>query len=368
MFLDRFEKLRNGLVETGFDAAVVNPGATLTYLTGLSFHLMERPVVLFYLPGKDPALVLPELENEKLKSLPFECQAFFYGDNPVERFDAFKSAEVNLGLNAKKIAVEPVHLRFLELEYLKSAAPSAKFVDGSAIFDNLRICKDTSELKLMREAVTIAQNAFLKFLPHVHVGKTEFELANTLTTLLLECGSDPELPFQVILSGGPNSANPHAVPSKRSLEIGDLVVVDWGASYSGYASDLTRTLVLGKPSEEQSTIAKTVLAANTSGRRAGKPGLRAGDVDKAARQEIEKAGYGTYFTHRTGHGLGMEGHEPPYMFGENDEELKTGMVYTVEPGIYLPGKYGVRIEDDVVVTINGAESLSDLPRELFVIE
>ena len=368
MFLDRFNRLREGLEKTGFDAAVVNPGATLTYLTGLSFHLMERPVVLIYLPEKDPVIVLPELEKEKLKALPFEFQAFFYGDNPVERSSAFAAAEKTLHLNGKKIAVEPIHLRFLELEYLKHAAPESKFADGSAIFDNLRICKDSSELALMREAVAIAQKAFLKLLPQVRVGKTELELANTLTTLLLECGSDPELPFQVILSGGPNSANPHAVPSSRALEAGDLVVVDWGASHSGYASDLTRTLVMGQPSEEQSAITKAVMAANASGRAAGKPGLRAGDVDKSARQEIENEGYGAYFTHRTGHGLGMEGHEPPYMFGENDEKLKTGMVYTVEPGIYLPGKYGVRIEDDVVVTANGAETLSDLPRDLYVIE
>jgi Xaa-Pro dipeptidase len=368
MSLNRIKKLSDALEKSGFDGAVVNPGATLTYLTDLSFHLMERPVILVVVPGKKPAMVLPELEKEKLKSLPFECQPYFFGDNPVDRSKAFSAAEEGLNLNGKKIAVEPIHLRFLELEYLKCAAPTAKFSDGSVIFDNLRICKDTREVDDMRKAVDIAQRAFNKLLPQVHIGMAERELANTLTLLLLQCGSDPELPFQVILSGGPNSANPHAVPSDRKLVEGDLVVVDWGASFSGYASDLTRTLVMGKPSEEQITIARAVKAANASGRAAGKPGIPAGDIDRAARKEIENAGYGSYFTHRTGHGLGMEGHEPPYMFSENEELLQPGMVYTVEPGIYLPGKYGVRIEDDVVVTSNGAETLSDLPRDLYVIE
>jgi len=368
MFLERLNKLTDTLVKSGFDAAVVNPGATLTYLTGLSFHLMERPVILMCVPGKLPVLVLPELEKEKLKSLPFECQPYFFGDNPVDRNKAFAAAEESLILNGKKIAVEPIHLRFLELDYLKGMSPAATFVDGSVIFDNLRLCKDALEVDAMRKAVDIAQQAFNKLLPQVHVGMTERELANTLTMLLLQSGSDPELPFQVILSGGPNSANPHAVPSDRKLIEGDMVVVDWGASYSGYASDLTRTLVMGNPSEEQLAIARAVKAANASGRAAGRPGILAGDVDRAARKEIETAGYGPYFTHRTGHGLGMEGHEPPYMFAENEQILQPGMVYTVEPGIYLPGKYGVRIEDDVVVTSNGAETLSDLPRDLYVIK
>ena len=220
----------------------------------------------------------------------------------------------------------------------------------------------------MQKAVEIAQNSFLKLLPLIRVGVQEKFLANELTMQLLKFGSDPELPFQVIFSSGPNSANPHAVPGERVLQAGDLVVVDWGASYQGYASDLTRTLVLGKPSDQQQAIATAVLQANSAGRAAGKPGIPAGDVDRAARKEIVTAGYGEFFTHRTGHGLGMEAHEAPYMFAENTQILEPGMVYTVEPGVYLPGQGGVRIEDDVVVTTDGSRSLSDLPRELFVIE
>jgi len=367
MLSARLEKLLNAMKKNGFDGVLLNPGASMTYLTGLSFHLMERPVVLFVIPDEKPILILPELEKAKLDDCPIEFSVNFFGDNPAERGAIFRNALRGLDLSGKKFAVEPNRLRFLEMAYVKDAAPQLNLMDGSPVFDTLRLNKDSREVEFMRKAAIIAQQAFKKLLPEIQVGKTEHELANRLTALLLECGSDPELPFQVIFSSGPNSANPHAVPSERRLELGDLVVVDWGASFQGYASDLTRTLVLGSPTSEQKAIAGSVLRANTAGRAAGKPGLPAGDVDRAARAEIERDGFAPYFTHRTGHGLGMEAHEPPYMFAENLQILEPGMIYTVEPGIYLPGKGGVRIEDDVVVTANGSESLSDLPRELIVI-
>jgi Xaa-Pro dipeptidase len=166
------------------------------------------------------------------------------------------------------------------------------------------------------------------------------------------------------VSGGPNSADPHASPTDRPLALGDLLVIDWGASVDGYFSDLTRTFGIGEVEPELAKIARVVLDANAAGRAAGRPGLTAGQVDHAAREVITRAGYGVYFTHRVGHGLGMEGHEDPYMFGENAMPLVVGMTYTVEPGIYLPGRGGVRIEDDVYVTADGSASLSDCPREL----
>ncbi len=368
MYNERLQKLESLLAKNYIDGIVLNPGASLFYLTGLSFHLMERPVVFIFVPGKPPALVLPELEKAKLQKISFDCSSFFFGDNPSERNQAFMDAMNEVSLPKKTVGVEPTRLRYLELQYLMKTVPDAKFVDGSRVFDYLRIQKDSTEIDGMRRAVDIAQKAFLELLPSVKVGVSEKDLANELTVLLLKLGSDPELPFQVIFSSGPNSANPHAVPSEREIEKGDLIVVDWGASYNGYASDLTRTLVMGEPSDEQSRIAASVLRANSAGRAIGRPGIPAGDVDRAARNEIIKDGFGAFFTHRTGHGLGMEAHETPYMFAENDEKLAAGMVYTVEPGIYLPEKGGVRIEDDVLVTNDGSCSLSDLPRELYVIK
>jgi len=184
---------------------------------------------------------------------------------------------------------------------------------------------------------------------------------------LLKHGSEPEMPFAPIVSAGPNSANPHASPTERELQKGDLLVVDWGAAYDGYISDLTRTFAVGEVDAEYEKIHKIVQEANAAGRAAGKPGVPCAYVDKAARDVIEKAGYGVYFTHRTGHGIGMEGHEEPYMRSDNMQLLEPGMAFTVEPGIYLPGRNGVRIEDNAVITENGADVLSDMPREIRVV-
>jgi len=151
------------------------------------------------------------------------------------------------------------------------------------------------------------------------------------------------------------------------LQSGDLLVIDWGATHDGYISDLTRTFAVGDVDDEYQKIHKIVQEANAAGRAAGKPGARCADVDIAARNVIEKSGYGEYFTHRTGHGIGMEGHEEPYMRGDNEQLLEPGMAFTVEPGIYLPGKNGVRVEDNVVITETGADVLSDMPREIRVV-
>ncbi len=194
---------------------------------------------------------------------------------------------------------------------------------------------------------------------------TERDLAAELVLQLLRHGSEPTLPFAPLVAAGPNGANPHATPTERPITPGDLVIVDWGAAYQGYFSDLTRTLAVGEVAPELEHIATVVAEANAAGRRAVQPGSPAGAVDAAARHVIENAGYGPYFIHRTGHGLGMEVHEPPYLYGGNERPLVPGMTFTVEPGIYLPNRGGVRIEDDVVVTEDGGESLSTLPRTLW---
>jgi len=196
---------------------------------------------------------------------------------------------------------------------------------------------------------------------------TAKELASELVIQLLKHGSESEIPFAPIVSGGPNSANPHASPTNRKLQAGDMLVVDWGATYDGYISDLTRTFAVGEVEEEFKKIHKIVQESNAAGRAVSKLGIPCADVDKAAREVIEKSGYGKYFTHRTGHGIGMEGHEAPYMRGDNMQILEPGMAFTVEPGIYLPNRNGVRVEDNMVITENGAESLSDMPREIRVV-
>src|SRR5689334_6165655 len=364
MTQSRLDTLNSSLQTSDLDAVILNPGPTLTHLTGLHFHLMERPVVLMFAKDQEPAIVLPELELQKVASLPYKLQVFAYPENPSEWDGVFRRAAQALNLEGKRIGVEPRQLRLLEFRYVKGGAPEADYPDASEVLSSLRLRKDKAEVEAMRRAVKIAQEALEATIPLIRIGMTEKELSSELVVQLLRQGSEPEMPFAPIVSGGPNSANPHASPTERKLQAGDLLVVDWGATYDGYISDLTRTFAVGEVDEEYKKIHQIVQDANAAGRAAGKPGVPCANVDKAARDVIEKAGYGVYFTHRTGHGIGMEGHEEPYMRGDNMQLLEPGMAFTVEPGIYLPNRNGVRIEDNVVITQAGADVLSDMPREL----
>ena len=363
----RFDKLNASLRTSDLDAVILNPGPTLKYLSGLNFHLMERPVVLLFAKDQDPAIVLPELELQKTVSLPYKLQVFAYSENPSEWDNAFRKATQALDLDGKRIGVEPRNLRLLEFRHVKNAAPEADYPDASEVLAGLRLKKDQVEIESMRKAVKIAQAALEATIPFIKIGMTEKEISSELVMQLLKHGSEPEVPFSPIVSGGLNSANPHASPTERKLQAGDLLVIDWGATYDGYISDLTRTFAVGEVDEEFKKIHKIVQEANSAGRAAAKPGVPCANVDIAARDVIEKSGYGKYFTHRTGHGIGMEGHEEPYMRGDNMQILEPGMAFTVEPGIYLPGRNGVRIEDNVVITDTGADVLSDMPRDILIV-
>ena len=367
MTANHMEKTQKVLECSDLEAFVLNPGPSLVYTTGLHFHLMERPVVVIFSKSQVPAIVLPELELQKLVDLPYEIRSFAYGEGLDTWTGAFDQALSSLGLQGKRIGMEPQSLRMLEFGFLQSAVPQAKFVDAGNIIGGMRLLKDESELASMRMAVRIAQKALENSLPLVRIGMTEKEIAAELTLQLLRNGSDPALIFSPIVSGGLNAANPHATPGLRKLKGGDLLVIDWGAVVDGYVSDLTRTFAIGDVDPEYRKIHHVVQEANAAGRDAGMPGEPCARVDRAARSVIEKAGYGVYFTHRTGHGIGMEGHEEPYMRGDNLQIMQPGMTYTVEPGIYLPGRNGVRIEDDMVISASGCESLSDMPREMIVI-
>jgi Xaa-Pro dipeptidase len=367
MTQSRLDKLTASLRSSGLSAVALNPGPTLTYLTGVAFHLMERPVVFLVSADQDPVLILPELELPKLDLFTYKIQAFSYGENPSEWANVFRKATQSLGLEGKRIGVEPRQMRLLEFSHVKAGAPEADYPDASDVLAGLRLRKDRAEVDAMRKAVHIAQDALKATIPLIKIGMAEREVAAELMMQLFRHGSEPELPFAPIVSSGPNSANPHASPSERKLQSGDLLVVDWGAAHGGYISDLTRTFAVGEVDAEYSKIHKIVQDANAAGRAAAAPGVPCSNVDKAARDVIEAAGYGKYFTHRTGHGIGMEAHEDPYMRGDNMQLLEPGMAFTVEPGIYLTNRNGVRIEDNVVITETGADVLSDMPREIQVV-
>ncbi|HSQ25649.1 MAG TPA: Xaa-Pro peptidase family protein [Anaerolineales bacterium] len=362
-------KLRQARLVSSMSAAdlkliALNPGPSLVYLTGLHFHLSERPVIALFAPHTPPILVMPELESIKAKSVSFPVQVFLYGEDPATWPGVFHQAVLAAQIRSTKVGVEPTRLRYLELNLLQNAAPEAQFLPAEDVVADLRMHKDDFEIDCMRRAVDFAQKALEATLPFIKPGITEKQIASELTINLFKAGSDTEFPFTPIVSGGPNGANPHATPSERALQSGDLLVIDWGAMYNGYASDLTRTFAIGKIEPEFEKIHEIVLQANTAARMVARPGISAGEVDLAARHVIEKAGYGEFFVHRTGHGLGMEGHEPPYIRSGSNQVLKAGMTFTIEPGIYLPERGGVRIEDDMVIVSDKAESLSTFPREL----
>jgi Xaa-Pro dipeptidase len=361
---NRQKKLGESLHSTNLNALVLNPGPSLTYFTGLHFHLSERPVVVFSLPDKPPLIVLPELELGKIHNLDFQIAAYPYGEDPGTWIRVFKQAVNEAKLSSARIGVESRGLRFLELQLLEGALPGSQFIPADNMIASLRMYKDDQEVSSMQCAVDIAQKALEATLPYIQVGRTEAEIAAELSIQLMRYGSNPHLPFLPIVSGGPNSANPHATPSDRPLTPGDILVIDYGANVNGYFSDITRTFAIGEVDPECQEVAEIVLKANKAGREAIRSGITAASVDDAARGVIEASGYGGYFIHRTGHGLGLEVHEEPYIRGDNDLVLEVGMAFTVEPGIYLPGRFGIRIEDNVVVTADGVKCLTSLPRQL----
>ncbi len=363
----RQERLGRAIQNKGLDAIAINPGASMTYLTGMHFHLSERPTIALFSPGNTPVLMLPELEAGKVLEIDYPLHAVTFPEDPAKWPAAFEQGVQLAGLSSSNIGVEDRTFRFLEIQMLQAALPDANFVNATDVIAQLRMYKDDAEQANIQKAVDIAQSALEATLPQIRVGMSENEVVAELVGQLFRHGSSPELPFQPLVCSGPNSANPHAFPGARKLKAGDLLVIDWGANVDGYFSDLTRTFAIAEYSDEQKGIHDTVRLANQAARETVAPGVSCAQVDQAARSLIENAGYGQYFIHRTGHGFGLEIHEEPYIRGDNNMLLEPGMVFTIEPGIYISEQNGVRIEDNVVVTRDGCRTFSSYAREIQVI-
>jgi len=235
------------------------------------------------------------------------------------------------------------------------------------LVEDMRKVKDAAELLLLQRAIERAEQAFLRTKPHIRKGATEIQIAGRLEDNLRKTGC-ASLPFDIIVASGPNSSMPHAKPVNRVMDAGDLVVVDWGGEAGGYFSDMTRTVLInGRNVGKKKAIYDTVLRANLRAIECVKPGIHARAIDKAARDLIKAAGYGDFFGHGTGHGVGLDVHEQPRISRLGRDHVRTGMVFTIEPGIYLPGLGGVRIEDMVSVTGSGCSVLTALPKGLEII-
>lgn len=337
---------------------------------GVSGFLLTNPVDYFYLTGftgdesavmvtpRDVHLITDRRFEEQIKH---ECGwAKTYmrrGSLNAEIAQACKDLKI------KKLGVQGNHLSLADADELGKLCRSVKCIPNAGILTTLRRFKSPDEIRAMNKALRVAEEAFQSLRKAIKPGQTEIEIAARLEFEMKSRGaSGPSFP--TIVAEGPNAALPHAHPGKRKARKGSAILIDWGARVGGYCSDLTRMLFIGSIPRKIGEVYKIVLDAQLAGIDHVKPGNRMCDVDKVARSLIAKAGYGDNFNHGLGHGLGLDVHEAPSLSWRSDEALKPGMVVTVEPGIYLPGVGGVRIEDDVLVTSKGHRVLSRLDKSL----
>jgi Xaa-Pro dipeptidase len=267
----------------------------------------------------------------------------------------------------RKLAVEYLRMRVLEHDLIRRFWPEVRMVKGEVVLDPLRMRKDATEIASLRRAIEVAETALEEVVSSLSAGSTERQIASQLTSAVL-LGGGESVPVQPIVLSGPRSALPHGRPSDRVVQAGDILLIDFVITVDGYHADITRTFVVGEqPDDRLREVHAAVRAANEAGRAAIRPGTSCQHVDRVTRQVLVDAGLGEHFIHRTGHGLGLDVHEEPSIVEGNDMPLEAGMVFTVEPGVYLQGWGGIRVEDDVVVTEDGCESLTTFSRELRVV-
>ncbi|MEY3990984.1 MAG: hypothetical protein RI985_2065 [Chloroflexota bacterium] len=367
--MSRLSRLRAIMQTQHIDAVVLVPGSNLRYLSGLGFSTKLRISMLIIPQTDTPVLVLPTMEVPRARqSALFPIDIYGWDDDtgplPLvqQKIQEMGLAATEMGLSHLRIAVENSVMRVFELRALESAT-EAQICDADAILAQLRMHKDADELAAMQRAITVAEESLAETVAAMRPGMTEIHVATMWEQAIRARGSIPS--FDIAVGSGPNGASPHHTNSQRPLQDGDLVVIDGGAIVDGYVSDITRTFAVGTLSGRAKLVYETVLAANAAGRMAAaQPGATGDSVDRAARAVIVAAGFGEYFIHRTGHGLGIDVHEPPFMVSGDTNPIHDGMTFTVEPGIYLPGECGVRIEDMVVRTAQGATTMTSFPREL----
>lgn len=361
----RFTRLQKIVAEAGLDAIALVPGANLRYLTGVNFHLSERPIILIVPKQGEPGVIIPLLEEQKLKEYGFTGELFVWSD--VDGYQgAFGKAVQRMNLAGKRIGVEGLQMRVLEGHLLQEFAVGSHVIPADEQLVNLRIIKSDEEISLHRKAIQVSEEALHRTLRDLKLGMTERQIAQILTQHQTELGGEQDS-FAPLILIGPRSALPHGSPSDTRLERGLTLLIDYGTVYGGYVSDITRTFFVGEPPEKFRALYAAVLGANEAGRQKVHPGVPAEEVDSAAAAILRQSGFGEYIIHRTGHGLGIDIHEHPNIVQGNKRLLEPGMVFTIEPGLYIPGEFGVRIEDNIVVTPDGGESLTSFPRELMIL-
>ncbi|MCD9021129.1 M24 family metallopeptidase [Cohnella silvisoli] len=358
---ERLQKLYAYMDQFNLDAVLITLPKHVYYLTGFSSEPHERFLGLILPKGDEPFLLVPALDTEAAKAESTVSRIYTHTDteNPYEVLKRCLQGTVT------RLGVEKSHLTMQRYEALSETLKAEQYVDVETPLTNMRAIKSTDEIARLKNAARLVEQVLRDGLKHVKAGVTEMEIAAELEYAMKKAGVGPA--FATTVLSGEKSALPHGATGNRQIQTGDMLLFDMGVAAEGYLSDITRTFAIGDISDKMKEIYETVLEANLRGIAALRPDAVLADVDYAARQCIAGRGYGAYFTHRVGHGLGIEVHEYPSVHGDNRDLLREGMVITIEPGIYLPGIGGVRIEDDVLVTSTGSETLTTFPKQLTVI-
>jgi Xaa-Pro dipeptidase len=347
------------MAQQGLEAAYVTRPVSIAYLTGFEANPHERLMALAI--GKDRAtLIVPALERDNANRNAEQARVVAWRDGE----DAYELVREALGKFAR-LGVEKEHLTVQSAEMLSERVAARELVDIGPQIRKLRRTKSADELEKLARACVITDAVTAAVMGELRAGQSELAVAVRIGAAVAEYGAKPA--FECLVQFGLNSAEPHHDPGADVLKEGDLVLLDFGAAFGGYRADTTRMAVVGDPSPRQLEIHGLVLAAHDAAIRAVRAGVTTGDVDSAARDVIAAAGFGEYFFHRIGHGLGREAHEDPSLDPGSDTVLEPGMVFTVEPGIYIHGWGGVRIEDDVVVEAAGCRVLTKADRNLWVV-
>jgi len=358
-YAGRIKRLQAAMDQFAVDALLLSVGADLPYFTGYEAMASERLTVLVVRRDHEPVLLLPELEAPRVADVPFEVQPWGELADPLTM-----AAELLAG--SSTVAVGD-HMWSAFLIRFQASLPHVDWRPASELTRELRMRKDSQEIEALRQAAHGVDRVMARIPREVRFGgRSERQVSHDLMELTLEEGH--QVAGFGIVGCGPNGASPHHDAGDRVIGEGDVVVCDFGGRWNGYHSDSTRTFVIGDPTPDQIEVHSIVEAANAAGRAAVAPGVACQEIDRAARSVIEEAGFGEKFIHRTGHGIGLEVHEHPYMVEGNELPLEPGMTFSVEPGIYLPGRFGVRIEDIVVCGETGADTLNESVRDLVSVE
>lgn len=357
----RLAALRMRMKETGTGLVALAPGSHMDWVLGFHPHPDERPCLLLIAPEKE-AFLMPALNAEGTRE--HTDIVFFDWSDDVGPVAALEEALEAIGASAPdRVALDETMRADFALLLLDALPPQTLRAFTSETLGHLRMKKDAGEYALLKMNAAIADRAIQTAFSKIRIGMTENQLAAEIRSHFSSEGATPSF---WIVGSGPNGAFPHHSASDRAIAEGDAIVIDIGGRKQGFPSDITRMAVVGLPPEGYGEIHTIVEKAVQAALKAARPGVLARQVDEAARKVITDAGYGQYFVHRTGHGMGIDGHEPPYITATSDTVLKEGMVFSIEPGIYLPGRFGVRLEEIVILHADGPEIFSSLPRDLYV--